>query len=105
MRVTVFNQALFSPPPDGRSMDLELVSEFLRCEQTAHAKTLVMAWQVVAFAESVDSGSFEPLAFPSLQTAAVEDIGDLLITVVGQKAIDYRNNLWCKFADLGHGSR
>jgi hypothetical protein len=82
VRVAVFNEALFSPPTDGRIGDLEVIGEFPGCKRTARAKTLVMTWQVIAFAEIIDSGSFEWLAFPSHQAAAVEDFGDLLIAMI-----------------------
>jgi hypothetical protein len=101
--VVVCDQALPPPVTDRAVRDLKALGEFVRGQQAAPAKALMMARQAVAFAEHIDRGSLERLAFAGAKPATVEDVGNLLIAMVVEEAIDFSNDLGLELANLGHG--
>jgi hypothetical protein len=97
----VFDQALAAPSTDGAVRDP--LGELVRGQQAAPAKVLMMAQQAIAFAEDIDRGSPERLTFAGAEPTAVEDVGNLLIAMVVEQAIDFGDDLGLELANLGHG--
>jgi hypothetical protein len=99
--IAFLKKLLTTPAVHSGLGDAELVGDLAGREQTAATQPLVAARQSIGAANESDLLEIEGLSFPGPAAFAIEDLGDLAIAVIVEKAIDLRHQVQLELADLG----